>query len=122
MSFCAVVASRKTLAIYLTGQAPADAVALASITHLASRSGIDVVLHLQGNTIGDDSFKSTSSLNSSILVTVVSCNHIFLSALNCIRAISYVTVSSIAALFRADIPRRDGRGVWMADASEMAKL
>ena len=59
----AIVALRKTLTVCLTRFVPSDAVALASITHSASRSGVDVALHLQEDTIGDGSFESTSSLN-----------------------------------------------------------
>ena len=59
----AIIASRKTLTICLTRLAPVDRVVLASITHSASRSGVNVALHLQGDTIDDGLFESTRSLN-----------------------------------------------------------
>ena len=59
----AAAASRNTLTVSLTRLAAVEAATLVLIAHLASRGGLDVAIHLQGEVINDGSFEPSMPLN-----------------------------------------------------------
>ena len=60
----AITALRSTLIVSLTRLAAVEAATLASIAHSASRGGLDVAIHLQGDVISDGSFEHSMPLNN----------------------------------------------------------
>lgn len=95
-----------------------DVVMIALIAHSATYSSSDVTIRLQGDTY--DHLEFSMCLNSSPVTAAVSCSRISTGALNCIRDISDITVSSITVLLCAG--RNGGVYILTADSLEAAKL